>query len=315
MTEQLTLLGDDRIVELTERQEFALRAIEKADGGLAADELGAALHERRGKHDRGLRCEWCQSEGQGVAGELRRKGLVVRRRSGCWESLRSLDKGAGTIGAGPASLSSGLGVDAGPKSSAQRQREYRERHGETVRERERERLRRRRADGWREDPIKKHARNLVAAALRRGRMTRQPCEVCGHTPAQAHHDDYSKPLEVSWLCRAHHEEQHGSTPDPRARSTDPRTSHAAAASVRNVNDRQQAVLNCFRDHPGGLTDEDLEHAYDVGGYGPQQTDSGLRTRRHELVEQGLVRDSGRKGVTAAGRAAVVWEHAHDGIPF
>lgn len=87
-TEQLGLLGATRIVELTERQQHALERIEAAEGGLASDELGACMHERRGKHDAGIRCDWCQKEGQAVAGELRKKGLVVRRRSGFWESLR-----------------------------------------------------------------------------------------------------------------------------------------------------------------------------------------------------------------------------------
>ena len=35
----------------------------------------------------------------------------------------------------------------------------------------------------------------------------QPCEVCGES-AQRHHDDYSKPLEVRWLCTRHHGEVH-----------------------------------------------------------------------------------------------------------
>lgn len=36
-----------------------------------------------------------------------------------------------------------------------------------------------------------------------GVLVRQPCEVCG-SKAQAHHNDYSKPLEVRWLCPLHH---------------------------------------------------------------------------------------------------------------
>ena len=39
-------------------------------------------------------------------------------------------------------------------------------------------------------------------------MTRQPCEVCGNAKAQAHHDDYGKPLDVRWLCTTHHAEWH-----------------------------------------------------------------------------------------------------------
>ena len=39
-------------------------------------------------------------------------------------------------------------------------------------------------------------------------MKRLPCEVCGERKTHAHHDDYSKPLEVKWLCKKHHDEHH-----------------------------------------------------------------------------------------------------------
>jgi ribosomal protein S27AE len=39
-------------------------------------------------------------------------------------------------------------------------------------------------------------------------LIKQPCEVCGNLKAQAHHDDYSKPLQVRWLCQKHHTEHH-----------------------------------------------------------------------------------------------------------
>lgn len=94
------------------------------------------------------------------------------------------------------------------KTTAQRMREYRARHRERIRESERERLRTRRENGWREDPLKKRARNAVASAVRRGKLTPQPCEVCGASPTEAHHDDYSKPLDVRWLCEPHHEKEH-----------------------------------------------------------------------------------------------------------
>lgn len=42
-------------------------------------------------------------------------------------------------------------------------------------------------------------------AIRKGELVRGPCEVCGTTKhIDGHHDDYSKPLEVRWLCRRHH---------------------------------------------------------------------------------------------------------------
>ena len=53
------------------------------------------------------------------------------------------------------------------------------------------------------------ARCAVANALQDGKICRKPCEVCGSLVVQAHHDDYSKPLDVRWLCLAHHLEAHG----------------------------------------------------------------------------------------------------------
>lgn len=55
-----------------------------------------------------------------------------------------------------------------------------------------------------------HIREKVRRALRDGRLTQLPCEVagCGDPNSEAHHDDYSKPLEVTWLCFEHHKELH-----------------------------------------------------------------------------------------------------------
>lgn len=53
------------------------------------------------------------------------------------------------------------------------------------------------------------AANHVQRALKRGTLVRQNCEVCGRAPVEAHHDDYSKPLAVRWLCRRHHQLAHG----------------------------------------------------------------------------------------------------------
>ena len=58
------------------------------------------------------------------------------------------------------------------------------------------------------NPVKKAAVVAVGNAIRDGRLTRQPCEVCANPKAQAHHDDYGKPLDVRWLCTTHHAEWH-----------------------------------------------------------------------------------------------------------
>jgi len=52
------------------------------------------------------------------------------------------------------------------------------------------------------------ARNAVSKKIKRGTMTRLPCEKCGDPKSQAHHDDYDKRFEVRWLCSKHHGEAH-----------------------------------------------------------------------------------------------------------
>lgn len=52
------------------------------------------------------------------------------------------------------------------------------------------------------------ARLKLNYAIRSGKITRLPCEVCGNPKSQAHHDDYSKPLDVKWKCQKHHSEIH-----------------------------------------------------------------------------------------------------------
>lgn len=51
-------------------------------------------------------------------------------------------------------------------------------------------------------------RTIANAALKRGKLIRLPCEVCGNPTSHFHHDDYSKPLNVRHLCTTHHLEEH-----------------------------------------------------------------------------------------------------------
>jgi transketolase len=57
-------------------------------------------------------------------------------------------------------------------------------------------------------PEKQEARRITYNAIRTRVLKKKPCEVCGAERVHAHHDDYSKPLEVRWLCPAHHMEHH-----------------------------------------------------------------------------------------------------------
>ena len=54
--------------------------------------------------------------------------------------------------------------------------------------------------------LKTRARSAVYRATRSGTLVRKPCERCGCETSEAHHEDYTRPLDVIWLCRMHHEQ-------------------------------------------------------------------------------------------------------------
>lgn len=57
-------------------------------------------------------------------------------------------------------------------------------------------------------PQRVKANNAVNNAIRDGRLTPDPCHCCGAPGAEAHHADYSRPLDVTWLCKEHHTQLH-----------------------------------------------------------------------------------------------------------
>ncbi len=91
-------------------------------------------------------------------------------------------------------------------------------------------------------PEKVKARWKTRDAIKQGKLVRQLCEVCGNTKSEAHHDDYSKPLDVRWLCKKHHTEVHRG---PRRKFS---------ISVRPT--------HCKRGHP--LTPDNVLHCSDGG---------------------------------------------------
>ena len=56
------------------------------------------------------------------------------------------------------------------------------------------------------DKIKTHM--AVSNAIETGKLEKGLCQVCGNVKVDGHHPDYSKPLEVLWLCRQHHKDEH-----------------------------------------------------------------------------------------------------------
>lgn len=56
-------------------------------------------------------------------------------------------------------------------------------------------------------PEKEYARYITQQAVRTGKLVKQVCK-CGNPSTEAHHVDYSKPMEVVWLCRSCHSKEH-----------------------------------------------------------------------------------------------------------
>lgn len=97
----------------------------------------------------------------------------------------------------------------------------------------------------------------------------------------------------------------------RARRNDPDTSHAAAQSVRGLTGKQTAVLTCLKRAARPLTDQEMALLYEAlrtDEEWPEQSPSGLRTRRKELVEKGHVVSIGKRRLDT-GRLARTWTYA------
>lgn len=60
----------------------------------------------------------------------------------------------------------------------------------------------------------KGAHAIVSQALWDGTLKEQPCEICGAPSSEtaAHHEDYSKPLDVRWFCPVCHYRHHRGLP-------------------------------------------------------------------------------------------------------
>lgn len=59
------------------------------------------------------------------------------------------------------------------------------------------------------NPHKRSARLAIQRAVAGGRVVKPTtCEFCTNPVQEAHHDDYSKQLEVLWLCAVCHRARH-----------------------------------------------------------------------------------------------------------
>ena len=90
-------------------------------------------------------------------------------------------------------------------------RKFRLNHPELVKasndasiKRNKEKIKKRNKEYYRKNIIKRKAKGLVRKAIIKGEMKRGDCIICGKKNAHANHENYSKPLDVIWLCSLHH---------------------------------------------------------------------------------------------------------------
>lgn len=64
------------------------------------------------------------------------------------------------------------------------------------------------------NPDKISARKAVSLAIASGDLIPGVCTICGNGKVEAHHPDYSQPLNVVWLCPRDHARHHAGLLDP-----------------------------------------------------------------------------------------------------
>lgn len=96
----------------------------------------------------------------------------------------------------------------------------RRRLDESVRDYDRQRGNRQTTEAVRDyraaHPDAYRAHNAVNNAVRDGRLKKEPCLFCSNPKVHGHHRDYSRPLEIVWLCARCHHRLHAYFPETAA---------------------------------------------------------------------------------------------------
>lgn len=59
-----------------------------------------------------------------------------------------------------------------------------------------------------ERELRRACRTIWRTARKRGKVLPQACAHCGAAEAEGHHEDYTRPLDVIWLCKPCHVQEH-----------------------------------------------------------------------------------------------------------
>jgi|GEM_PF-2443773 len=56
--------------------------------------------------------------------------------------------------------------------------------------------------------VRQNTRRKTSDLVKKGKLKRKPCVVCGDKRVIPHHEDYNSPFKVIWMCEKHHKEYH-----------------------------------------------------------------------------------------------------------
>lgn len=132
-----------------------------------------------------------------------------------------------------------------------------------------------------------------------GKRTGAECGLCGDPVP--HSRDYCRECDEEKREPLIEEAREIARSAPYVRGSE--TSKKAAGAIQASSASLRVQVLAYLLHTGGATDQEVQQALDI-------RPSTQRPRRVELVEMGLVRDSGRTRETESGREATVWVAVH-----
>lgn len=129
-----------------------------------------------------------------------------------------------------------------------------------------------RGDELHED-VKRRENDLLRNAVRRGELERPSwCQRCGEERSvEAHHPEYSKPIEVQWLCRLCHETVHG-----RGLDNDPLKKDVADVSAIIQGIKDQITIRVDNTHLRALEELVSRYADETSKFSRMQTARQIR---------------------------------------
>jgi len=90
----------------------------------------------------------------------------------------------------------------------QKRKEYNKEKSRVYRDKYPEKVQNAKRKWIREHNLERAAHIILKNRLRDGKVKKGLCQICKSSEVEAHHYDYTKPVNVIWLCKKHHEKIH-----------------------------------------------------------------------------------------------------------